>query len=113
MGDSNGVGDVATAIAVVHTLVESADTHDLDDLAQPYQIDGHKKAISGASTAHAVPQVVGILGPEMGSREHGVVIVQQQDHHTDCFMVVGTRSGDNRSSGGRIRQYASGTSQRE
>ena len=50
--DSIEVSDVATTIAVVPTLVNSADTDDLDDFAGPYQIDGHKKAISGASTAH-------------------------------------------------------------
>ena len=78
VGDSNDVDDIATAIAATAVLIESADTDDLDSFAQPFQMDGHRKAISGASTAHAVPQVVGILRPEMGSPEHRVVVMQQQ-----------------------------------
>jgi hypothetical protein len=78
VGDSNGVEEIATAIAATAVLVESADTDDLDSFAQPFQMDGHRKAISGASTEHAVPQVVGILRPEMDSPEHRVVVMQQQ-----------------------------------
>ena len=40
-------------------------------------MDGHRKAISHTSSAHAVTQVVGILRPEMGSPKHRVVVMQQ------------------------------------
>ena len=78
LSDSNDVDDIAAAIAATAVLIDSADTDDLDNFAQPFQMDGHRQAISGASTAHAVPQVVGILRPEMGSPEHRVVVMQQQ-----------------------------------
>ena len=47
VGDSNEVGDVATAIATVHALIESATTDELDNFAEPYQMDGHRKANYG------------------------------------------------------------------
>jgi hypothetical protein len=78
LNDSHAVEKIATAIATTTVLVESADTGDLDSFAQPFQMDGHRKAMSGASTVYAVPHVVGILRPEMGSPGHRVVVMQQQ-----------------------------------
>jgi hypothetical protein len=75
LDDSNDIAAIAEAIAAQHALIESADTDDLDESALPHQMDGHKRAMSGASTKLAVPQVVGVLRPEMGSIEHRLVVM--------------------------------------
>ena len=45
LDDSNDILSIAEAIAAQHTLIQSADTDNLDEFTLPHQTDGHKKAM--------------------------------------------------------------------
>jgi hypothetical protein len=111
LDDSNDIPSIAEAIAAQHTLIQSADTDNLDEFALPHQIDGHKKAMSGTSTVYAVPQVVHPATGDGQPRTQGsgdattAGLTKSKDRHTEsCTMVVGTRAQDSSGSCGGIGQ---------